>query len=329
MRPPSFTHLRALLLGLTLVAGTAGAQQDDCGPNQEGCIAVGSWEFSLALGAGARTNPLRGADAVPLVLIPQVSYYGERVFIDNLELGVTLVDRPEWMVNALITPGRDGLYFFQDDWGRFVLDGGVSGNLAAPTRTPQPGGSNDSPTEDNDSAEVPGSDQGAEDDPDEPAEEADPDTGETAPPGKRDRHIAALAGLEASGDLGRFRWQAQALTDVAGVHEGEELRMALGTGTRIERHRLGLSLGLSWKSAEVMQYYYGISEAEAGEQQAAYRPGSGSSPFVRLNWSRPAGERWQWQGSVQYEHLSDAVRRSPLTDEGRVIQVFFGGVYHF
>ena len=66
---------------------------DDCSGPSSDCVAVGHWNFSLSLGVGVRTNPVVHGSDIPLVVIPQFSYYGKRVFIENLDLGVTLVDR--------------------------------------------------------------------------------------------------------------------------------------------------------------------------------------------------------------------------------------------
>lgn len=314
------------VLSLLWLCGAAHAQKH-CGPDDDRCIAQGTWEVQVAVGAGVRTNPLAESSDVPLVLIPQVSYYGKRFFLDNLDLGYTLVDRPKWMLNVLVTPSRDGLYFFRDDLGRFVLDGGVnmiSDYGQGPQLDPD---SSDAPAIPDENGQYFRESPTPGDDPQQsPSEQPLMDENPTK---LHKRRVAAMAGLEASARLGGWDWQLQALTDVTGIHDGEELRFALSRGTQAREHQLGLALGFSWKSAEVMEYYYGVTEGEASSKWPAYRPGSGASPFVRLSWSRPASESWRWLGSIQYEHLSDAVRNSPLIDQNQVMQIFVGGVYHF
>lgn len=295
------------------------ATQSGCTETNERCVAAGTWEFQVAIGAGVRTNPVATADDIPLVLIPQVTYYGKRFFLDNLDLGYTLIDRPDWMLNALVTAGGDGLYFFEDGWGRFVLDGGLGTLSDGFNQTPEPPMEGDSANDGDGFGPV-------EDREDEGPSQAPK---RTRLPALRDRDIAALAGLESSGTLGRFEWQLQALSDASGVHDGQELRFAISTGTQAREHRLGMSVGFNWKSAEVMEYYYGVTQGEAGTARPAYQPDSGTSPFVRLSWTHPAGQHWRWLGSVQYEHLSEAMRHSPLIDRKQVMQIFFGGVYHF
>src|SRR5690554_2272695 len=130
---------RILTLALTL--GLAhGAKANPCGPEQSDCVAVGEWEFSLGIGLGLRSNPVVNGNDIPLVLIPQVSYYGQRFFIENLELGYTLIDRPKVQFNALLTPGGDGLYFFRSGWRNIVLDGGLGGSSFS---SPEPAGLRD------------------------------------------------------------------------------------------------------------------------------------------------------------------------------------------
>lgn len=320
--PARVYRLAALMLALGLTApGLASDRPSHCDHSGPGCVAAGTWDIRLAVGAGLRTNPIAGADDVPLVLVPQVTYYGKRFFFDNLDLGYTLIDRRDWMVNLLITPSGDGLYFFEDDWGRFFLQGGL--NTLGANFSPAP---DEAPAiEDEDAFEGPQEDQRDQESP----APTNPEPAQVSPPPLRDRNVAALAGVETSGDFGRFQWQFQALSDVSGVHNGEELRFAVSTGIHPRPHHLGLSLGFSWKSAEVMEYYYGVTQGESGGNRAAYRPGSGTAPFVRLSWNRPVSEQWRWLASVQYEYLSESVRHSPLTDQNKVMQIFVGGVYHF
>ena len=85
-------HARTSLLAMVLIFSrvACASSADDCNGPSSDCVAVGHWNFSVALGAGIRTNPVAHGANIPLVVIPQFSYYGKRVFIENLDLGVTL-----------------------------------------------------------------------------------------------------------------------------------------------------------------------------------------------------------------------------------------------
>lgn len=313
---------RTLILILA-VGFTHGASAKPCGPEQSRCVAVGEWEFSAGIGLGLRTNPVVNGNDIPLVLIPQVSYYGQRFFIDNLDLGFTLVERPKYQINALLTPGGDGLYFFRSGWRNIVLDGGLGGSSFSSPELVSPQDIH-SPMPPEDQTIGPTMDSGERvTGPDLVSEEQAPEHT------RRRRRVAGMAGLEASAALGPVDWQVQFLTDVTGVHRGEELRLALGHDRYIDQHRITLAGGLSWKSADLLEYYYGVRANEATAQAPSYQPGSGVSPFVRLGWSRAVSEHWRWQGSFQYDYLSGAVRHSPLIEDNQVVQIFIGGVYHF
>jgi hypothetical protein len=111
--------LLALLAGLALVQ-IAGADDDCKGPSGD-CVAIGQWNLSVALGAGVRTNPLVNGKDIPLVVIPQFSYYGKRFFIDNLDLGFTLADSNSNTFNLIATPGYDRVYFYRTDLQNFFI----------------------------------------------------------------------------------------------------------------------------------------------------------------------------------------------------------------
>ncbi len=98
---------------------------------------VGDWRVNLGLGLGMRSNPLHGGEDNPLVLLPEVSYYGERFFLKNLEMGFTLFEDDRHQFSALITPGYDQMYFNRwdpfnfSDAGGFTSGGGSVGPIAS------------------------------------------------------------------------------------------------------------------------------------------------------------------------------------------------------
>ncbi len=43
------------------------------------------FEISASFGLGQRSNPVDGRSDIPLVVIPHISWYGKRFFLENLE----------------------------------------------------------------------------------------------------------------------------------------------------------------------------------------------------------------------------------------------------
>ena len=106
-------------LALLAIAATAGppaaTAQAPCKAPSADCIAVGDLQVSLSLGAGTRTNPVAGRDDIPLFVIPYLSYYGKRFFLESLEPGVTLYESDAHTFNLIATPGFDRVFFSRHD----------------------------------------------------------------------------------------------------------------------------------------------------------------------------------------------------------------------
>ena len=96
-----------LLLGCFSVTAMA----DDCESSAEGCVEIGKWQVAVAVGVGVRTNPVIDNDDIPLYVIPQISYNGERVFLQNLDLGYILFEDDTRQFNLLLTPSYDQVFF--------------------------------------------------------------------------------------------------------------------------------------------------------------------------------------------------------------------------
>ena len=106
-------------LVLIAIAAAAGARvaaaQAPCKAPSADCIAVGDLQISLSVGVGTRTNPVVGRDDIPLFVLPYLSYYGERFFLDSLEPGVTLYESDAHTFNLIATPGFDRVFFSRHD----------------------------------------------------------------------------------------------------------------------------------------------------------------------------------------------------------------------
>jgi MipA family protein len=120
------------------VVAQAGAADAQCQGNGPDCVAVGKWNFSLGVGIGARNNPLNDQHPIiPMVFIPQVSYYGKRFFVDNLDVGYTLTEGKQNTLSLLATPAYDTI-FFNTDYLADVLFGGSLNPLGSALHNSNP-----------------------------------------------------------------------------------------------------------------------------------------------------------------------------------------------
>ncbi|MGP1609689.1 MAG: MipA/OmpV family protein, partial [Burkholderiales bacterium] len=417
------------LLLCVLWAVAPARAQDQCEPD---CVAVGDWRVSVGLGAGMRSNPLHQGEDIPLIVLPEVSYYGERFFLDNLEMGFTLFENRRHQFNLLLTPGYDQMYFNRWDPFNFTDGGGfmasASGgpgaasnysiNISAQpapsdiaTPGPGPSGSGSAGAVYVPQAErVIINDQVITADPgtrtlvgaegniitvtvvdssiniggvapgdrvvldgagavegraganlqwnqsampeftDTPRRvsigvdeqnryllnsEAAPETlAEAAQQIPADqvahRKMAGLAGIEYAYSLDMVSLHLQALSDVTGVHEGHEVRMALMFPWQWGEQRWALTLGANYKSRDILDYYYGVSARDVEDTSLFYAPvSSGVERLLRLDWQKPLSRHWSLRAMLQYVELPREIHTSPLVSDKSVGTLFFGGVYHF
>lgn len=265
-----------LIIAAALAAPVAVAQGACTAPSPE-CAVVGKWEISASLGAGSRSNPVIGKADIPLVVVPRISYYGKRFFLENLEAGFTLHETDSNSFSLVTAPGYDRVFFSRRDLQNIFIPGG--------TVLPTTG------------ATIPLS-------------------GQEFPVGSR--HVTWLAGPEWTFGFWRLTGQLTALHELTGRHDGNEVRGALAVSLIRTKGSLVASSGFTWKSSEVVQYYYGVNEL--------YEPGAAFNPFVKLHYSLPLSDRWTLNAFAHYERLSSAIANSPIVSEDHVTTAFAGVV---
>ncbi|WP_188150961.1 MipA/OmpV family protein [Teredinibacter waterburyi] len=317
-----------LLFGITASAG----DHSTCVDDSAGCVAIGEWDIAIAIGAGWRTNPLIDGDDVPALLLPMVSYYGERFFFDTYVAGYTFVEDKAHTLSAVVTIGLEQIYFESRSVGDFSIEPGPGigdGNSTFDDPSYQ------LTAEDFDSVNVNAPAAPAGDGRDRPTDiNANLDEYLKQEPivdidRLHKRRTAGFAGLDYGFYNGDWDFSAQLLTDVTGIHSGEEVRVALSRFYQWRQEFIELSGGFKWQSEQVVDYYYGIRSSEVTSPNLVYSPSDGYSPFIRLDWRRHLFGNWSLQATVHHRWLSSEISASPLVEESAVLSIFVGGVYHF
>jgi MipA family protein len=272
----------------------AWAPQARAAPDCAGdCAETQVWQFSVSLGLGVVSNPLSGGEDIPIFLVPRISYYGKRFFWDNLDVGYSLLDTPQQQLNLLVTPGYEHLYFHRWSPASTLLQASV----VASGRNPV------------DDSSI--------------TEGATPYSQYSL----NERHLSALAGLDYTFSSPWGELNLQWLDEISGLHAGQEWRLAwlrsLGSQVR-------LSLGVNYQSADLLDYYFGISPDEVRATGQPYRISEGAlSGLFTLDWRYRLSEDWQLTAKLQYKRLASVIRNSPLVDKDYSSTLFVGGTYHF
>lgn len=74
-------------------------------------INPGQLRLGIAFGMGTITNPLHDGDNFPLVLIPDIAYYGERFYFDNGQLGFTFLEKNRHVVSVVSEFNPENRFF--------------------------------------------------------------------------------------------------------------------------------------------------------------------------------------------------------------------------
>lgn len=266
-------------------------QQQTCDENFEQCVETGEWNFSISVGVGLRTNPLFQSDDIPLVILPEFSYYGDSFFIDNLDLGYTLIDTPKRSLNLIATPSFDSVFFSRWDPGNlFVnLSSFTGDSLASPAQ------SEDNFTQIN---------------PDELSK----------------RKFSYLAGVEYNHDFGNSQLQISLLNDITNTHSGREIRFAYAY---YFSHSFSATLGFTWKDKNLTDYYYGVDSDEIVDNRGAYQASASINPLIRFSYNSAPENNENWRLNLEIQKLDSQITHSPVLNDEYVVTFYLGKRFSF
>lgn len=257
------------------------------------CVEEQQLSVSLALGYGQRSNPLLDGEELPLVLLPDIYYYSRYWFFDNGKIGTSwsLSDTFHLSLIGQLNPEKG---YFQK-W--FSSNFTVLRSSEAMTQ-----GQGESPYR-----------AGME---------------KVSIYDVRKRPTAFDAGLQLDWYLNDWQLQALLWTDVSKTYHGQHASAAALYNITTDFANWQLSARLYWKSAKLIDAYYGI-DAEELFYLERYQGRDSWQPEVRLNWSKALTERTGLLAFVRHQWLDDAMTDSPLVRKNHITTWFLGISYRF
>ncbi|MGE5625851.1 MAG: MipA/OmpV family protein [Bacillota bacterium] len=139
--------------------------------------------------------------------------------------------------------------------------------------------------------------------------------------------IAGGVNLELFGDWGRLRTSLEHdlldRNNGTSVNLGYQYSFDVGGGWSLTP-----GFGLRWQNANLVNYYYGVSPAEAIPGRPAYSPSSATNPYVSLGLSTSLNEHWQFRSFLQYMRFGSAIHDSPIVDRSGSPAIFIGFTYN-
>jgi MipA family protein len=81
---------------------------------------------------------------------------------------------------------------------------------------------------------------------------------------------------------------------------------------------------VSWKNADLADYYYGVRTGEALPGRPAYSPGAAVVPEVSMLATHPLGERWTLFARASHTWLPSEITDSPIVESDGSTGLFLG-----
>ena len=138
--------------------------------------------------------------------------------------------------------------------------------------------------------------------------------------------LSGGANLETFGDWGHLN--IGLFHDLLDRNNGTSANLGYRFPFHVGDWTLSPGVGLRWESANLVNYYYGVSPAEARPGRPAYSPGSDTSPNVDFGVSTAISEHWQFRGDLSYQRFGAAIHDSPIVDRSGSPTIFIGFIYN-
>ncbi|KKO50388.1 hypothetical protein VT06_01535 [Arsukibacterium sp. MJ3] len=280
-----------LLISMLMLSPLLWANTPHC--QEDDCIVEQKWYISGALGYGQRSNPLNGGNRLELVVLPEIYYYSKHWFFDNGRVGSSIVLTSDTQLSIIGQFNQEKGYFQQ--W--------FSGNLlqfeSNALTTPQVSLTTDRQA---------------------PAQVALSQV--------KDRPTAFDLGLQLDSSHYGLLWQLAYWTDISQQHHGQYASVGARRGWHTVYGKWQLSAHLHWKSAQLINTYYGLTALEVPLHQQ-YQGRDSWQTELRLNWNKPLTERLSLLVFLRYLQLDSAMTDSPLVRSDNVTTWFGGVSYRF
>jgi outer membrane protein len=119
------------------------------------------------------------------------------------------------------------------------------------------------------------------------------------------------------------------VTDTLDRHNGSEARFSYRYRIDAGPFQVSPFINWTWQDADLTNYYFGVSEAEATPDRPAYLPGESQWVSIGLNASWQLTDNIVFFGNVAFAGTESKVLDSPLVEEDSLSSAFVGGTYQF
>lgn len=138
--------------------------------------------------------------------------------------------------------------------------------------------------------------------------------------------------VEAGPLIGFRRWpvhaQFRTYWEMPNKHSGFSSELELSWPRDFGVGYLVPAVRVAYLSPEYSDYYFGVSDSEAGVGRPAYQAGSAMNIWAGFSLGYEVAPRWMLKASLGLEHLDSAVTSSPIIDRDRLWSGTIGFAYN-
>lgn len=145
-----------------------------------------------------------------------------------------------------------------------------------------------------------------------------------------DRDASFFANATYTFDTGFGLLSASLGADISGKSKGMMSDVSFMKRFAFGQFGITPQVGAIWTSEKFNDYYYGVSNAEAGRSGIeAYSADAGISPYVRLMGDWQMGNNWSLYAETSVRAMSKEIKDSPMVEDDAVVGFGVGVSYRF
>jgi outer membrane protein len=123
--------------------------------------------------------------------------------------------------------------------------------------------------------------------------------------------------------------QVSMLSDITETSEGSELDLRYGYPLQSGLWTLEPAIGATWKSKQLVDYYYGVADSEARLGRSAYQGEAALNTYAEFVVAYKLSRQWMLVGGVEVSQLDDSIKNSPIIDEDYELTSYSAMLYSF
>lgn len=147
--------------------------------------------------------------------------------------------------------------------------------------------------------------------------------------GMNDRENTLEAGMSAALQTHFGQIKLSILSDLMNEHNGQEIRLSLLKRYRFNKWIFTPSLSARWQSNEMVDYYYGVTQAEATVNRSSYEADSSIIFQFGILANYMMTDNWFLTGRLSTSLLPDEITKSPIVNNDITTNGFMGISYRF